>query len=217
MKSEILDPAGKEIDFEAVELFRSCARDLRNTELWDAFYARFKRKILLYLLRAFRMMGGNSDQFVRYSDDWMQDVFTKLVQNDGRVINSFRGTTENSIYAFLCSIALSIVADDLRAKGAVRRRAQLISLEQAHDSAAAVNPDDRRLAAALKLIDLEKVLQSGDESKNPERDLLIYKLHFVEGLSAREIASIPSLKLTTSGAEKVVGRVKNRLVRYQKE
>ena len=74
---------------------------------------------------------------------------------------------------------------------------------------------DNKFSALLELIDLEKALRADEESKNPERDLLIFKLHFVEGLSAREIASMPGLKLTTSGLEKVLNRVRNRLVRKQ--
>ena len=88
------------------------------------------------------------------------------------------------------------------------------------DQAEAASPEadsEARFSAILKLIDVEKALRSDDESRNLERDLLIFKLHFVEGLSPREIASIPALKLTTSGLEKVLGRMKNRLVRQQQE
>ena len=59
---------------------------------------------------------------------------------------------------------------------------------------------------------IERTLREDEESKNPERDLLIFKLHFVEGLSAREIALIPALKLSTSGLENVLNRLRNRLV-----
>jgi DNA-directed RNA polymerase specialized sigma24 family protein len=216
MKLEAVAGNQKPADLDAAELLRQCAGDLRNSQLWDEFYARFRRRMLLYLLRAFRMMGGRSEEFVRYSDDWIQEFFTKLVQNDGRVINSFRGTSENSVCAFLCSIAVSIVADQLRFQGALRRRGQVLPLDQA-ETAVPKSDSEARLSAILKLIDVEKMLRSDDESKNPERDLLIFKLHFVEGLSAREIASIPALKLTTSGLEKVLGRVKNRLIRQQQE
>jgi DNA-directed RNA polymerase specialized sigma24 family protein len=160
-------------------------------------------------------MGGRTHDFIHHSDDWMQEFFTKLIQNEGRVINSFRGTTENSVCAFLCSIAVSIVADQLRFQGALRRRGQVVSLDHAEAAASPESDSEARFSAILKLIDVEKALRSDDESKNPERDLLIFKLHFVEGLSPREIASIPPLKLTTSGLEKVLGRVKNRLVRRQ--
>jgi DNA-directed RNA polymerase specialized sigma24 family protein len=214
MTLEVVASIQKPVDLGAADLLRQCAKDLRNSQLWDEFYARFRRRILLYLLRAFRMMGGPSEEFIRHSDDWMQEFFTKLVQNEGRVINSFRGATENSVYAFLCSIAVSIVADQLRFQGALRRRGQVVSLDQAETSSPQADCEER-FSAILKLIDVEKALRSDDESKNPERDLLIFKLHFVEGLSPREIASIPALKLTTSGLEKVLGRVKNRLVQRQ--
>lgn len=215
MKTGLLPYAGKVVDLDVAELVRQCARDLQNEELWQQFYARYKRKILLYLLRAFRMVGGHSDEFLRFADDWLQEVFTKLVQNEGHVIRSFRGTTEVSVNAFLASIALSIVVDQLRSQSALRRRAQVVPLDQLQDvSSPRVDPV-ARFSALLELIDVEKALRTDEESKNPERDLLIFKLHFVEGLSAREIASIPGLKLTTSGSEKVLSRVRNRLVRHQ--
>ncbi|HLH32775.1 MAG TPA: sigma-70 family RNA polymerase sigma factor [Terriglobia bacterium] len=215
MKSEVFPGVEKNSGLESADLLRNCARNLNDSVFWEEFYIRYKRKILLYLLRAFRMMGGHSEEFVRYADDWVQEVFTKLVQNDGRVIRSFRGTTENSVCAFLCSIALSVVADQLRSQRALRRRAQLTSLDDVESSEPSAGDTEARFAALLELIDVEKALRTDEESKNPERDLLIFKLHFVEGLSAREIASIPALKLTTSGLEKVLARVKNRLVRQQ--
>ena len=216
MKTGLLPDIGKAVDLDAPELVRRCATDLQNEELWQQFYSRYKRKILLFLLRAFRMMGGHSDEFLRFADDWLQEVFTKLVQNEGHVIRSFRGTTEVSVNAFLASIALSIVVDQLRSQSALRRRAQVVPIDQLQDvSLPRVDPGGR-YSALLELIDVEKALRTDEESKNPERDLLIFKLHFVEGFSASEIDSIPGLKLTTSGSEKVLSRVRNRLIRHQR-
>jgi RNA polymerase sigma factor (sigma-70 family) len=212
MKSElsayIID---KSAGLEAPDLMRECGKDLQNAQLWEEFYSRFRRKILLYLLRAYRMLGGPFDEFARYADDWVQDVFTKLLQNDGRVICSFRGTTELSVYAFLGSIAVSVVADQLRSQRALRRAAQVVPLDEVQGVSASSADTDAQLSALLQVIDVERALRADEESKNPERDLLIFKLHFVEGLSAREIASMPALKLTTSGLEKVLTRVRTRL------
>jgi RNA polymerase sigma factor (sigma-70 family) len=213
VKQELSSGAEFAAGLEAHELVRLCSEDLRNSELWEAFYSRFRRKIILYLLRAFRLLGGNSDEFVRYADDWVQEVFTKLVQNDGRIIRSFRGSTELSVYAFLGSIALSIVADHLRSQRALRRRAQVVSLDRLRDLGVPRVDTETKVSALLDLIDVEKALREDEESKNPERDLLIFKLHFVEGLSPREIAAMPALKLTTSGLEKVLSRVRSRLGR----
>jgi len=213
MKQELSIDVDRVADLEAHELMRECAKDLRNAGLWGEFHKRFRRKINLYLLRAFRGMGGNSDEFDRYAEDWAQEVFTKLVQNEGRVISSFRGSTELSVYAFLGSIALSVVADQLRFQRALRRRAQVVAFDQLQDFGLPHRDSENQFAALLDLIDVERALREDEESKNPERDLLIFKLHFVEGLSVREIASIRELNLTASGLEKVLNRVRNRLVR----
>ena len=213
MKQELSIDVRRVADLEAHELMRECAKDLRNADLWGEFHKRFRRKINLYLLRAFRALGGKSDEFDRYAEDWAQEVFTKLVQNEGRVISSFRGSTELSVYAFLGSIALSVVADQLRFQRALRRRAQVIALDQLQDFGLPHRDSESQFSALLDLIDVERVLREDQESKNPERDFLIFKLHFVEGLSVREIASIRELNLTTSGLEKVLNRVRNRLVR----
>jgi RNA polymerase sigma factor (sigma-70 family) len=213
MKAELFTHiTEKPASLEAPDLMRECGKDLQNAELWEEFYSRFRRKILLYLLRAYRMLGGPFDEFARYADDWIQDAFTKLVQNEGRVIRSFRGTTDLSVYAFLGSIAVSIVADQLRSQRTLRRSAQVVPLDELQGLSAAHADTDAQLSAMLQVIDVERALLADEESQNPERDLLIFKLHFVEGLSAREIASMPALKLTTSGLEKVLTRVRSRLL-----
>jgi len=217
MKYELSASIDKPAVLDAPGLMRECGKDLQNAELWEEFYSRYRRKILLYALRAFRMLGGRSEEFVRYADDFVQEVFTKLIQYEGRVIRSFRGTTELSVYAFLGSIAVSVVADQLRAQRAIRRTAHVVPLDELQDLSAPHADTDARLSALLELIDLERALRADEESKNPERDFLIFKLHFVEGLSAKEIASMPALNLTTSGLEKVLNRVRSRLVQKQEQ
>ncbi len=217
MKSELSTYIDKAAGLDAPGLMKECGKDLRDAQLWEEFYSRFRRKILLYLLRAFRMLGGHSEEFARHADDWVQDVFTKLVQNEGRVVRSFRGTTELSVYAFLGSIAASVAADQLRSQRAGRRTGQVVSLDELSNMSEPYANTGVQLSALLEVIDVERALRADEESKNPERDLLIFKLHFVEGLSANEIASMPALKLTTSGLEKVLNRVRSRLVEKQKQ
>src|SRR4051812_31042913 len=159
MKAELSHYLDKPGSLAVSELMRECGKDLQNSDLWEEFYSRFRRKILLYLLRAFRMLGGHSEEFVRYADDWVQDVFTKLVQNDGHVIRSFRGSTELSVYAFLGTIAVSIVADQLRFQRALRRTAHVVPLDDVQDGAMPHDNSDDRLAALLEIIDVERALR----------------------------------------------------------
>jgi RNA polymerase sigma factor (sigma-70 family) len=195
----------------ACELITECAKRLQDAALWEEFYCRYKRKIVTYLWRAFRMSSGNSRDFVSHADDWVQEVFTKLLQNDGRIVRSFRGTTDVSVNAFLASIAVSIVSDQLRAHRAIRRRCQLVQFENVPEIQMPRTNTDSNVSALLDLLDLEKALKGDDQCKNPERDFLIFKLHFVEGLTAKEIAQIPRFNLTISGLEKVLNRLRSRL------
>jgi len=193
------------------ELLALCAKDLQDESLWNEFYSRTQRRVITYLLRAFRTFGGRSEDFTKYADDWVQEVFIKLIQSDGRVIRSFRGLNDNSVYAFLASIAMSTVADQLRSQRATRRRGNVVPFDEVPDLPTRAYESDSRVTALLELIDIENALREDQESKNPERDLLIFKLHFVEGLTAREIASISTFKLTTSGLEKVLNRLRRRV------
>jgi RNA polymerase sigma factor (sigma-70 family) len=201
----------------ACELLVECGKNLQDAALWEEFYTRYRRKIVTYLWRAFRMSSGRGEDFLEYVEDWLQDVFTKLVQHDGRVVRSFRGTTDFSVNAFLASIAVSTVADQYRAQRAARRRANLVPFETLQDFNAPRMESDLRISTLLELLDIEKTLRADAESKNPERDLLIFKLHFLEGLTAREIASIPTFNLTTSGLEKVLNRIRTRLTRRRSD
>jgi RNA polymerase sigma factor (sigma-70 family) len=163
------------------------------------------------------MSGGRPHEFLQHADDWVQEVFAKLVKNNGRVIRSFRGLTDVSVNAFLASIAVSTVADQRRSQRANRRRTQLVSFEDVQEASLPHGRADSTVSALIDLIDVERALKEDEESKNPERDLLIFQLHFVEGLTPREISSIPGFKLTTSGLEKVLNRMKNRLARRTKQ
>jgi RNA polymerase sigma factor (sigma-70 family) len=213
LKTQDSSDADKRADLTACELVAECARHLDDAAVWEEFYLRYRRKILTYLWRAFRMSGGRPHEFLQFGDDWVQEVFAKLVNNNGRAIRSFRGLTEVSVNAFLASIAVSTVADQRRSQRAGRRRTQLVAFEDVQEADIPCGRTDSTVSALLNLIDIEKALKEDEESKNPERDFLIFRLHFVEGLTAREISSIPSFKLTTSGLEKVLNRMKNRLAR----
>ena len=213
MKTQDSFETNKRADLSARELLAECARNLDDTTVWVEFYLRYRRKILTFLWRAFRMSGGRPHDFLQLGDDWVQEVFAKLVKNNGRAIRSFRGLTDVSVNAFLASIAVSTVADHGRSQRAGRRRTQLVSFADVPEASLPHGRPDSTVSALIDLIDVEKALKGDEESKNPERDLLIFRLHFVEGLTAREISSIPSFKLTISGLEKVLNRMKNRLLR----
>jgi RNA polymerase sigma factor (sigma-70 family) len=200
-------------ELSTVQLIYETARDLNGGDVWAEFSSRFKHRIVKYCWHAFRLHGEGGARFHDLIDDFTQDFYKRLLQNDGRAIRSFRGQTEDSVYAFLAAVAKTTVQDYLRHQNAERRSAKLISLEDLKNFGRNAPSSNAFLA---DLIDAERVLEAeGYDNRNRERDRLIFKLHFVEGLTASELAAVPAFQLTVSGIEKVLGRLRSRLQRLR--
>src|SRR5689334_16921851 len=112
----------------AADLLRECGEKLTDRALWAQFQERFQGLIFLYLMRALHM-GRIQEDVNDAVPDLAQDVYLKLVQHDGRVLRSFRGTTEFSAMAFLASVALTVVQDHQRAANSGKRHAQVVSID----------------------------------------------------------------------------------------
>src|ERR1051326_6232317 len=92
----------------APDLVRECGKKLTDRELWDQFRERFQGLIFTYVMRALRLQ-MIQDDVADIVPDLAQEVYLKLVQHDGRVLRSFKGTTEFSVRAFLAKISASVV------------------------------------------------------------------------------------------------------------
>src|SRR5678816_3167379 len=88
----------------AAELLRACGEKLTDRELWQKFHDRFQKPIFLYVLRTLREQ--HASEILTYpAADIAQDVYMRMIQNDGRLLRSFRGNTDRSVMAFLARIA----------------------------------------------------------------------------------------------------------------
>ena len=97
----------------AADLVRECGEKLTDRALWTQFQERFQGLIFLYLMRSLRL-GRIQDDVAGIVPDLAQEVYLRLVQHDGRILRSFRGTTEFSVMAFLARISASVVQDHQR-------------------------------------------------------------------------------------------------------
>jgi len=187
------------VDFSSADLLRACGQRLDDPGLWREFQERFQRRIFLYLLRASRLSSGDHREMFDVVPDLAQDVYLRLVQNDGRTLRAFRGETDFAAFAFLASIATSVVYDSFRRDGAMKRAAKVIPIDEARETRLVRTPED-----ILPMVDLERALARDHSRKHSARDVLIFKLHYVEGCTAPEIASFPGFGLTVRGVEAVL-------------
>src|SRR5206468_6094800 len=118
----------KTVETSAADLLRECGEKLTDRALWTEFQGRFQRRIFLYLMRALRLRRIQDDT-CDVVPDLAQEVYLKLVQHDGRILRSFRGTTEFSVMAFLAKVADTVVRDFRRRGATEKRRAQVVSID----------------------------------------------------------------------------------------
>jgi RNA polymerase sigma-70 factor (ECF subfamily) len=198
----------------AADMLRECGEKLTDRGLWTKFQDRFQGLIFLYLMRALKMRGIHEDT-ADVVPDLAQEVYLRLVQHDGRILRTFRGTTEFSVMAFLARISSSVVLDHLRAGSSEKRRAQIVPLEtvQASENSEISSRDakDFDLSSVLSWIDIERVVESDPDRKNARRNALIFKLHYIDGFDSAEIARFPGFDLTQSGVETVLARLRKRI------
>src|SRR3989442_13078999 len=97
----------------AADLLRECGEKLTDRILWTKFQERFQGLIFLYLMRALRLR-RIQDDVSGIVPDLAQDVYMRLVQNEGWILRSFRGTTDVSVMAFLARLSSSVVQDYLQ-------------------------------------------------------------------------------------------------------
>lgn len=187
------------------ELVTLCASS-KNEYAWGEFIRRFRVVIAAAVLRTARHWGEPSRQLL---DDLVQDTYLKLCENDSRLLRSFQPRGEGSIYRFLQVVAANVVRDRFKSARAVKRgEAQTQAIEPLQiDPKTAGEGSFDAMNRRLELRQIERILTRVTAGKDQKRNRTIFWLRHRQGLTASEIATIPSIGLTTEGVESVLMRL----------
>lgn len=205
-------------ELSAPDLVRECGLKLTDCALWMKFQERFQGLIFLYLMRSLRLQSIEKD-VSGIVPDLAQEVYLRLVQHDGRILRSFRGTTEFSVMALLARISATVVWDHQRRIATEKRgTGQVIPIDAAKAAeytgkAPPESPefDPNALSSILSWIDVERIVEGDPDQKNAHRNALIFKLHYVDGFSSTEIAHFPGFELSKSGVDTILSRLRKRI------
>jgi RNA polymerase sigma factor (sigma-70 family) len=215
MPTEPLEPA-----CALPELIARCCRG--DDTAWEIFVDRFHRRIARYVAGACRFLAAHGEPRDERARDMVQDVYTRLVADDYRALRAWRGVNEASFVAYLATIVHTMACDELRRQRSKKRAAIVISIDQpmSTDSASTIadcvpsppeTSPDRLLGDRIEEERLLAALAKVCTGANGARNSLIFQLHVIEGLSAREIAALPALDTTTANVESIIRRIKERL------
>jgi RNA polymerase sigma-70 factor, ECF subfamily len=192
-----------------VELVRKCA-DSKDGEAWRELVRRFHPVIAAAVLRTARRWSEPPRQLL---DDLIQDTYFKLCNDNCRLLRSFRPEHSNSMYGFLQVMAANVVHDHFKAECAGKRGAgrQTESIsERVHfnpgATAKAAGSSDA-MERQIRLRQIDEVLARVAAGPDRKRNCMIFLLYYRQGLTAAEIAALPSLRLTTKGVESIIARL----------
>lgn len=202
-------------EISSPDLIRECGIRLTDRGLWTMFHDRFQRALFSFLLRSLKFH-SRRDDVIELVTDLVQDVYMRLIEHKGEKLRTFRGETDASVSAFLARVSAGVVADHLRYENRGRTiGGNVISLQEArHREAAEVSKlqrSDLDMESVISWIDIERVIAADPDHKHAERNALIFKLYYIDGLTAGEIARYPGFDITDKGVEAVLVRTRKRI------
>jgi RNA polymerase sigma-70 factor (ECF subfamily) len=193
-------------EFSSTELVRACAGS-KDERAWAEFIRRFQVVIAAAVLRTARQWGEPSRPQL---DDLIQETYLKLCENDSRLLRSFQPRHEDSIFGFLRVVAANVVHDHFKSALAAKRGAgqtEAITEPIQIDPKMAGADSFDVVSQRIQLEQVDKILRQVTAGKDQGRKRAIFWLRHRQGLTASEIAAIPSIELTTEGVESVLMRL----------
>jgi len=207
------------------ELIRLLAADPHCRPVVREFVSRYDIFIRQTAARAIRtrMAAAGREVIQQMIDDSANEIYCRLFQRDCQALRSFKCCYENSIFAYLRTICLNAVHNQIRNDMQKNCFGQLQSLSEVEE-----NPGGRlieRNAAALGALVaetdkaefrmLEQTIRAGFcrafSAARANRNFIIFKLHFIHGYYCHEIAHVKALGLSAKRIGNIATHIRKRL------
>ena len=188
------------------ELARTCARSADTAE-WAEFLGRCAPVAALVAIRVTRIWQGNTTASV--VDDIVQEVFLKLCEHERRILREFRPRGEDSFLALLRVVAASVANDYFRRQRSEKRGGKVATMvldEESSNVVPVASEKDPEVQRVVLFSELDHKLRSAPGS-TAERDRTIFWLYYLQGLTADEIARLPTSGLSAKGVESALRRI----------
>ncbi|MFQ5629519.1 MAG: hypothetical protein ACE5I1_12220, partial [bacterium] len=193
--------------------------------LWREFLKRFARLITVLLLAECNRL--NYKEGRKNVNDLRQEVYVKLLRNDGKAFKAFKGRYYHSTFAYLKIISSNVVRNDLAKKKQKKRlqeadtiyldKKRLISEKQKTDLHEIISDVSwhTKIHKEELIDEIEYTLQRIiNKRSHAERDKLIFRYHFYAGFHAHEIARLHVFGLSAKRIGNIISAIKDSLRCY---
>jgi RNA polymerase sigma factor (sigma-70 family) len=193
---------------------------------WQEFVRRFHPIIRSNVVRTFhRKAKEDAERRAQFPEDQIEDliqaVYLRLIEDRNKALARFEGEHENSIYHYLSIISVNVVRDHFREHRAQKRPKVSYSLDELIDHGGALPANDFYSAAGTArgaspdrssvVEEIERALDKAVSGKNRDRDVLIFKLRYYEGLTLEEITTVLNLGISAISVGSILNRILKKL------
>ena len=180
-----------------------------DDEAWQEFVSRVGRPISLTIMRTASRWGEPSRSLV---EDLVQVTYLKLWEGGCRLLRDFAIQRPEAILGYLKKTAANATHDYFK-----HGHSQSTGGDEPHVSTSDIEPEAGKQAhGSQETIVFEVFLNEIDEhlkhclsGPDQERDRMIFWLYFRQGMSTKEIASLPTIGLGAKGVGSVIERLKH--------
>jgi RNA polymerase sigma-70 factor (ECF subfamily) len=174
---------------------------------WEEFVARVGKSISLTILRTSSLWGEPSRTLV---EDLVQITYLKLWEDNCCLLKDFATQNPDGILAYLKKVAANAAHDYFRhgrSQSAGGGQAHLSTTDVDIEAGKEVHGSQDRIAFQILMNQIDEHLKhlSGPDQ---ERDRTIFWLYFRQGMSTKEIGSLPTIGLGPKGVGSVIERLK---------
>jgi RNA polymerase sigma-70 factor (ECF subfamily) len=194
------------------ELVRDCA-EANDDAAWEEFVSRFNKPITLSILRIAHDWGQTGKEIV---DDLVQETMLKLYAGKCRLLLEFIiRHPEAPVIGYIKTIAINLTHDYFRSLSADKHGGGHVQQFDPEHERKTKPVDSRKVIEQPVLLgQIEQCFMRTCSGPDKERDLLIFRLHYQQGMSASMIAELPEIGLSAKGVESAIFRM-TRLVREE--
>ena len=185
-----------------------CAES-RNDEAWKEFLSRVGKPISFVIRHTASLWGEPSSPLV---EDLVQVTYLKLWEGGCRLLREFAMQRPEAILGYLKRTAVNTTHDYFK-----HSRCQSSGGDNLHVSTSDVDPEagddilgsQEKIAFGVFLHEIDEHLKRSLSGPDQERDRMIFWLYFRQGMSTKEIASLPTIGLGPKGVGSVIDRLKH--------
>jgi DNA-directed RNA polymerase specialized sigma24 family protein len=180
-----------------------------DDEAWEELVSRVGKPISLTIMRTASLWNKHSRSLV---EDLIQATYLKLWEDGCRLLRDFANQhPEAAVLGYIKTTAANVTHDYCKHVHTDRYGGDIL-----HVSTDDVDPEagnevhgsQGKIAFGILLNEIDEHLKRSLTGPNSERDRIIFLLYFRQGMSTKEIASLPTIGLSAKGVGSVIERLK---------